>query len=80
MSENRFFLKVRNRWKSTQWDPKSDHPTKLEAEREGLRIVHEAQVEAAIVVEMQPVVVTHVKRENGVHMTHPNCIQGEDYR
>jgi hypothetical protein len=61
------------------WDNGKSFDAKLEAEREALRLVHEARCKRAIVVEMQPVVITQVVNDDGVRMTYPKQLMKEGY-
>lgn len=75
-----FRVKTQNKYTDTQWDDWESYHTKIDAERECLRLVHEANVRAAIVVEMRPVVITRVSRDNGVHMSYHQMILTKEYR
>jgi hypothetical protein len=59
------------------WDNGKSYDAKIEAEREALRLVHEGRCKRAIVVEMQPVIITQVVNDDGVRMTYPKQILGK---
>jgi hypothetical protein len=60
------------------WQERGSSPTKLESEREALRLVHDAICNTAIVVEMQPVIVSRVTRSDGaVTLIYPHEIVEE---
>lgn len=66
------------RWRDAETD-RNPFGTKVAAEAEAFRIVHEKHGKAAEVVENQPVIVTHVSDggAGGIVLTRPNSLVSE---
>jgi hypothetical protein len=80
MSE--FKVRVQGLFADSNWHyDKEIFASKTDAERKCFNLVHSGDHHAAIVVELQPVVVSRVERnEHGVSMDYPMRLMAGDYQ
>jgi hypothetical protein len=78
---NEFKVRIQGKYADSQWSYDEEvFSNKTDAERHCFHLVHSAKHRAAIVVEMQPVVVSRVERNTyGVSMDYPMKLMAGDY-